>query len=434
MRVPIVCVDARVRQFAYAFAGCFTRPQFRHFVTVLVALLLCRGARTLTNLLRTVRTKTSLASLSRFLAEAPWREAELADIWRSRFDQQLAPVVAQLHAQQRAARPKRRGRPKASIVTGYLIGDDSTMHKRRAKKMAGLGKHYSTTEGHPVVGHSLVQGLYVVAGRRCPLAPHLYRQQAICVKEQVPFRSKVALMEAQIRSFQPLAGTRTHVLLDSWYSAKAIWKAARDRGFTITTGLRSNRAIRISDPDAPGGWRWEDLNTYAAGLQAADYEAVMWPRQGEEPRTVYVHVVRTIVRNLYRCQLIVVRDTLDEGADVRFWATSDQRADVPTLIAHLAARWDIEVLFADTKELLGLDQYQLMTATAIVRFWTLVLAAYVFLDEERARLRHEWQQHITIGMAQREVQQVHWAHLIAWIHRQFEAGETPARLFQQLAT
>ena len=55
-------------------------------------------------------------------------------------------------------------------MTGYLIGDDSTMHKVRGKKMAGLGKHYSTTAGTQVVGHSLVQALYVVQGRHCPLA------------------------------------------------------------------------------------------------------------------------------------------------------------------------------------------------------------------------------------------------------------------------
>jgi len=40
MRVPIVCVDARLRQYAQTFADCFNRPQFQHFVIVLVGLLL----------------------------------------------------------------------------------------------------------------------------------------------------------------------------------------------------------------------------------------------------------------------------------------------------------------------------------------------------------------------------------------------------------
>lgn len=434
MRVPIVCVDPRLRQYASAFADAFSRPQFRHFVTVLVALLLCQGPRTLTGLLRSVRGGGSLASVSRFLSEAPWEATALATTWRQRFDTQLRPQVARLHAEQRAARPKRRGRPKASIVTGYLIGDDSTCHKRRGRKMAGLGRHYSTTERRAVVGHNLVQALYVVAGRRCPLTPQLYRQKASCVAAKEPFHSKVDLMEATIRTFQPLNETHTHVLLDTWYSAKRIWKAARERGFTITTGLRSNRAIRSADPDAKHGWRWVDLASYAASLSEADYQAVVWPHQDGSGRTVWVHGVTTIVRNLYRAQVLVVRDTLDGPAsEVRFWATSDIRADVTTVIAHLAARWDIEVLFADTKELLGLDHYQVMTTTAIVRFWTLVLAAYVFLDEERDRLRQELGQHVTIGDAQREVQRAHCAHLITWMLQQFRAGQTTATLFRQLA-
>jgi hypothetical protein len=52
-------------------------------------------------------------------------------------------------------------------------------------------------------------------------------------------------------------------------------------------------------------------------------------------------------------------------------------------------------LFADAKELFGLDQYQLMTATAIVRFWALVMLAYYFLDQERAHYQQQTDQHLT---------------------------------------
>ena len=321
MRVPIVCVDTRVRQFALAFAGCFSRPQYRHFVIVLVGLLLCHGPRTLTGLLRSVQVKTSLASLSRFLTEAPWKATDLAQTWRKHFDAQLAPWVAQRHADHRAARPKRRGRPKASIVTGYLIGDDSTCHKQRGKKMEGIGRHYSTTAGRPVKGHSLVQSLYVLGGRRCPLAPQLYRQKKVCAAEGVPFRSKIDLMEATIRTFVALAHTRTHVLLDAWYCAKAIWKAARERGFLITTGLKSNRSIRIADETEKRGWRWQDLASYAASLNDADYQEAVWPRQDGSGRTVWVHVLRTVVQNLYRAQVIIVREMHDgKLSEARFWA------------------------------------------------------------------------------------------------------------------
>src|SRR5437667_10947700 len=117
--------------------------------------------------------------------------------------------------------------------------------------MQGIGRHYSTTAGTHVRGHALVQGLYVLLGRRCPLAPQLYQQQAVCQSDGVPFASKIELMEARIRSFEPVAGTVTHVLLDTWYSAKCLWRAARERGFLITTGLKSNRLLRVEDPSAP---------------------------------------------------------------------------------------------------------------------------------------------------------------------------------------
>jgi SRSO17 transposase len=309
------------------------------------------------------------------------------------------------------------------------------MEKVRGKQMAGLGKHHSTTAGTRVVGHSLVQALAVVQGRHCPLEPKLYRQKAVCEAEDVRFHSKIDLMVEQIRTFKPLAGTLTQVLLDSWYSAKGIWKAARQRSFLITTGLKSNRCLRVADSEAPSDWRWQSLSDYAAGLSAADYQQVTWPSQGEEPHQVWVHVVSTRVRKLYRCQVIIVRESLEAPLkETRYFASSDLAADVATLVGHLAARWSVEVLFADGKELLGLDQYQVMSAESLVHFWTLVWAAYCYLDEERARLRENWQRHVTLGEARREVQRMHWCHLISWMHQQFQVGTTPQTLFEQLAT
>jgi hypothetical protein len=304
-------MDAKLRQFVASFRGCFSTPQHRYFEIVLLAVLLCQETRTLSGLLRQVLAPATLSGLSRFLATAPWSPAEVAQNWRKRFDTQVAPLVAAAHAAQRAARPIRPGRPAAPVVTGYLIGDDSTMEKVRGKKMAGLGKHHSTTAGTRVVGHSLVQGLYVVEDRHCPLEPLLYRQQAVCTAEKVPFHSKIELMEAQITSFEPLAGTLTHVLVDSWYAAKRIWTAARGRGFQISSGLKSNRMLRIADEEAPNGWRWQSLTDYAAGLTEADYEQVSWPSQGDEQRQVWVHGVQTRVKKRYRCQGILVQQPLD---------------------------------------------------------------------------------------------------------------------------
>ena len=433
MRMPIVCLDSVLRQYLDLFRGCFSHPQYKYFVIILLGLMLCQSHRTMSGLLAQVSHQVSLSGASRFMGQAPWSADELARTWQNQFRQEMTVQVATEQARSRRGQPKRRGKPKKTVVTGYLIGDDSTLTKRRGQKMGGLGRHYSGTEKKTVTGHSLVQGLYVLLGRRCPLTPQMYRQQAVCAAEGVPFVSKIDIMAELIHTFEPVAGTLTHVLLDSWYTCKRIWQVARERGFLITSGLPCNRWLRVEDSDAPKRWRWQRVDEYAAALPAEKWQRMLWPSQ-KEGRWVYVHVVSTRIRKLYRCQLVIVRGQLaeDEEETTRFWASSDLEADATTLLAHIAARWAIEVLFADTKELLGLDQYQLMSATAIHRFWVLVMLAYVFLDRERDRQQRQTNEHVTIGDAWRQVRATHWRHFIDWIHEESKFGAQPADLYQKL--
>ena len=156
-----------------------------------------------------------------------------------------------------------------------------------------------------------------------------------------------------------------------------------------------------------------------------------WPGSAQE---VYVHVVKTRVRKLYQCQVVIVRQSLDAPlTQTCYWASSNLEADLLTLLTHLAGRWKIEVLFGDGKEELGLDHYQLMSVLAIVRFWTLALLAYVFLEEERARLQHQWQRPVTIGEARREIQRRHQRRVLDWLHQQFQPGVESDSLYDQFA-
>lgn len=156
-----------------------------------------------------------------------------------------------------------------------------------------------------------------------------------------------------------------------------------------------------------------------------------WPR-GSKP--VSVHVITTSVRKLYRCQVVIVRHSLSAPlSQARYWASSDLDADTQTLLAHLSARWDIEILFADGKEELGLDHYQLMSANALRRFWMLAMLVYVFLEQEQHRLHLAWQRPVTIGEARREIQRRHRHRVLLWLHEQFLSGVQPDALFAVFA-
>jgi hypothetical protein len=359
-----------------SYRDLFSKPQYTYVVIVLLGFIQCQQARPRSGLQRGVAEAGSLSGVSRFFAEAPWDAEALVARWQERFRTQMMPVVPAELTRQQQMHPKRRGRPKQPVGSSVFHGrrlDHATCEQGR--KMEGLGRQHSPAHEQRVRGHSLVQGLYVLGERHCPVAPRLSRQHHVCEREQVPFQSTIDLMIEAIQSFEPVAGTRTHVLLDSWYSAKAIWKAARGRDFLITPGLGNNRSLRIADENQPDGWRWQRLSEYAAALSTEDSIQLPWPR-GEQAETVDVHVVSTRVRKRYCCQVIIVRRSLqDPLSQARYWASSDLEAEASRLLEYISARWEIGVLFADGKEELGLDQYQLMSATALVRFWSLALLA-----------------------------------------------------------
>ncbi len=431
MPKPIICLFAPLRKYLELFRPCFSHRQWKYFVTVLLGLMEQEGRHTLTGLLASVWEKVSLAGLSRFLGRWSWSVKAVAQTWQADFRQEMAVVVQAEHQRQRAERPKRRGRPKATLVTGYLILDDSVHSKPKGRKMAGLGRHYSTTEKKVVPGHCLFTGLYVVLGRCCPLQPQLYRQKAVCEREGVPFQSKIDLAVAEIEAFQPLPDTHTHVVIDSWYHCKRVRQAATGRGWDVSGGLKSNRWMRIKTP--AGQRQWVRLSDYAASLTAADWIEATWPSQTGGHK-VYVHAVRTWVRKLGPTLVLITRSDLDQPlAQARYWGSTLTRADAQSVINILALRWDIETLVEDYKDLLGSDHYQVMSATAIVRFWTLIACLAYFLDKHRALLQAERPgEHITLGDARRVIQAEHQRNLLAWLEDQFRSGMTAEQLYAQL--
>jgi hypothetical protein len=298
------------------------------------------------------------------------------------------------------------------------------------RAQAGLGHHYSGTEKKVVKGHSLFQSVYVLEGQQLPLTPRLYRQKVTCQAEAVPFVSKIDLAYQEVTTFEPAPDTQTHLLADSWYAARRIWRAALQRGWDMTTGLRSNRPMRLIEPD--GSHRWLSVSQYAATLTADDFTAVAWPTQDGE-KIVYAHLVKTWVRKLGPCQVLITKLHPDDPLDqCYYWATSRLDDTLEQVVGHVAQRWTIEVLFADFKELMGSDHYQIRSAQGILRFWALGLCLYQFLDEVRTTHRRLWGEHLTLGQARQQIRDSHQAALLDWILDQADAGASRTEISQAL--
>jgi hypothetical protein len=428
MPKPIVCLSEQLCQFLEIFRPCFSKRQWKYFVTILLGLIECEERKTMTGLLRVVGERISLSGLSRFLSKWPWSAAEVAQTWLLRFRQRLEGLVQAEHDRLKAERPKSVGRPKATVVTGFLIFDDSVHGKPKGRKMGGLGQHYSNTDQCVVTGHCLFTGLYVLLDQRCPLEAQMYRQKSVCLQEGVPFQSKIDMAVNQIEGFEPVAGTHTHVLIDCWYHCRQVRRAAQKRNWEVSGGLKSNRVMRRMAADSSR--EWLKLSEYAAGLGRDDWQEVVWPSD-QGGQKMYAHLVPTWIRKLGPTLLLVTCHNLDQPLkSVRYFGSTLLDLEAQALVDILAVRWHIETFFEYDKDLLGSDHYQLMTAQAILRFWTLTACLMCFLEEQRAislpRLN-------TCGDARRKIQDEHRRNLLIWLQEQFQTGCTIEQISAQLA-
>ncbi|HZA22015.1 MAG TPA: transposase, partial [Dehalococcoidia bacterium] len=293
---------------------------------------------------------------------------------------------------------------------------------------AGVGHHYSTTASGIVEGHSLVVGLLDVLGRRCPLPPRLYCQKEVAEAQGMPFQSKVDLVVAAIKALTPLPDTKTHILVDSWYTCHRLWRACLARGFAITGGLKVNRWLRLPDPQQRGQWQKVRLSRYIAQLEPQDFVSVPW-----RGRWVAAHLVRTFVYKLGACQVLVVKERPDAAPETaRCWATSDLEAEVTMVASYAAQRWDIETWIEDAKGLLGLAHYQVTSTEGMVRFCYLVCCCYLYLDEVRATLVGQGHKGATIGDALRLQQRGQYSLLLQWLWEQFVQGHSVAEVEEAL--
>ena len=102
MPKPMICLSAALRKYLELFRACFSRRQWKYFVTVLLGLIEHEGRHTLKGLLASVWEKVSLSGLSRFLGLWPWSPEVVAQTWQADFRQEMAAAVRAEHRRRRA--------------------------------------------------------------------------------------------------------------------------------------------------------------------------------------------------------------------------------------------------------------------------------------------------------------------------------------------
>jgi len=156
MELPIVAPAPVVTEHAAVFRDLFENQcQFRHVQHYLTGLIVLPN-KSMANIARCVLESADKTNLSRFLAEAPWREEEV-NRRRVRFMLQQT----KLHRRRRRE---------------SLVAIDDTLCEHVGSVFEYVDRHYDHCEGRYPLGHNLVTTHLVSGAVRFPLDARMYRR------------------------------------------------------------------------------------------------------------------------------------------------------------------------------------------------------------------------------------------------------------------
>jgi DDE superfamily endonuclease len=457
MELPIIAPAPVVTAHAAVFRDLFDNQcqfrQFQHYLTGLIVL----PNKSMAKIARCLLDSADKTNVSRFLADAPWRE-DAVNRRRLRFMLQQT-------------KPHRHRRRESLVVL------DDTLCEHVGSLFDHVDRHYNHSDGTYPLAHNPVTSFYVSGSVRFPLGLRLYRRyeeltqweawvakhfpdltiprdtkgrnrlhkQVDAVLLQDPefrarheqFRTNIALaidlVEEAIRQKVPFGV----VVFDAWYLAEDVVRALARRRKDWISLLKKNRLLETASIHL------RDANGWALKLPgphiAVEDLVPLIPANAYRPvkvqeQTYWCFTLGVRIPGLGQVRIIV--SFAQESLTGRSVVLVTNRVDwsAAKIISLYLQRWPTETFDQDGKGHLGFNEYRMRSAEAIGKHWCLVFVAYSLLhliclpavpDRTKGLIQ-------TIGDACRQQGRALLQRLLVFVHDQLSQGATADHVFAQL--
>jgi len=339
-----------------SLAGGFTAPTQETFAVLITGWVLCLGRHTITRIIDSAaeRAEKHVSSYRRFFSRARWNPDEpFLDL----FAKTLVPLTAK-------------------TGTIDLAGDDSTCAKSgRSVAFAGYFRDAVRSTVAQRVMHWAHCWVVLSLQVRCPFWPlrvisfpvmaRLYRKKTDGNKRH-PLRTRGELLLEMVAKISSLLPEREFTLtVDGAYPSKELL-GDLPKNVQLISRMRSDAALN----DLPGprrmkgrgrqrqkGERLKPLAEIAAGVKHWERRVVVvYGRK----RVRLVHSFRALWWHVAKGRIfrvVIVRDPAGKQKD-DFFFTTDLNMDPARVVELYAARWAIEEVFREGKQLAGFDDVQ----------------------------------------------------------------------------
>jgi hypothetical protein len=351
--------------------------QQRHALNVVAALLVCTRLkhRTLTALTRVLRVPhADHFACADFFRDSAWP----ADQVQQRLVRCLLQTVAQIQrvtgwrllflSLDDALAPK-------DVATTAL--DAVTFHHDHVEQRQQK-KHYTNASRYVTV-HLQLGAVQLTLAWRLYLSrkqvQRLNRARRDTPQPRLTYHSLVELAEAMLDEIAPQLPTacRVYVLFDSWYDGRHLEHFIQLHGWHWICATKSNRVVN----NRPLCQWWTSL-----GQQRITPVVV---RSATRSRTYAARFVVGRVRRYPAPVIAIISKRARRDRHPAYFLCSDITLSVRTILKYYGYRWQAEVDNWYLKERFGLADYRLQSYEAILRWHTLVFAAYAFVQYRRVR-------------------------------------------------
>jgi SRSO17 transposase len=324
---------------------------FAHFWRAVVSLAAMQGRRSMRKLEASCRNHYSRQSIGFFLSKAHWNAPQL-----------LAETAIDTL----------KGLGWRSGDALHVVFDD-TQKRKRGKLMEAVSKIFLHAEKVYAQGHTILGSAIVYRDVVIPYAVRLWATSTFCDETQQPsyqgnplkFR-KLTELAADVIDGMPLRNVT--VLFDSYYLCPNVTQACAAKQYRWVGVAKKNRNF------FPDG-RDRDKRRLASYGPNVLNRLGQWVTHKSKKYRLAERVGR--LSKLGRVKLVFSRRAKEKS-----WiamATNETRWGALRVLRHYLNRWPIEVLFKESKQYLGLGDYQMLRYRGVERYLHLVLIAHLLL-------------------------------------------------------
>ena len=338
MSLPLQEIPKELKSNLGFYADCFSKPQAKHF-TELVTGLIVSDNKTVQEI-NDCFSRTDQSSLNRFLTESEWDWKEINDV---RIDQITTHCV---------------------VRKGVLIIDPTFLHKT-GKKIEKANYHYSGVEKGKAWGHFLIDSFFSDGKNAFPVFADMYLRKEDA-DENHPFRTIREMCIEQIEYGLKKLPVWL-VMMDAGLYADFLLRDIKTKKLKYIAGVRITNLISINRE------KKISIDDYLSSITDTDFQYYF--HKGE---AYFLHVKEVYTKGVGKEKLLISFKEGDEE-NIKIYTTNILDMKDETLMSLLLRRWEIECLHRDTKQHLGIEDYQVRKFGAIQKVVCAVLVAYTQL-------------------------------------------------------